>query len=176
MAVYELDGASVETAGEGAYWIADNAAVIGKVKLEKDASIWFGAVLRGDNELITVGEASNVQDGSILHTDMGFPLTIGKNVTIGHRAMLHGCVIGDNSLIGIGATILNGAKIGRNCIIGAHALITEGKEIPDNSLVVGAPGKVIRTRVPEEEAGLLASAAHYVHNWKRYAAGLRKLG
>ena len=175
MAIYELDGFSLITEGDGAFWVADSASVIGKVKLEKDASVWYGAVLRGDNELITVGENSNIQDGSILHTDMGFPLTIGKNVTIGHMAMLHGCTIGDSSLIGIGATILNGAKIGRNCIIGAHALVTEGKEIPDNSLVVGAPAKVIRERTPEQEAGLLASAAHYVENWKRYSKGLKRL-
>ena len=176
MAIYELDGHSIQTEGEGQYWVAETAVVVGKVKLERDASVWFGAVLRGDNELITIGENSNVQDGSVLHTDMGYPLTIGRNVTIGHMAMLHGCTIGDNSLIGIGATVLNGAKIGRNCIIGAHALVTEGKEIPDNSLVVGAPAKIVRERSADDEAALLASAAHYVANWKRYADGLKEIG
>lgn len=150
------------------YWVAPNATLIGKVILHENASVWYNVVIRGDNEPIIIGENSNVQDGSILHNDVGIPLTIGKNVTIGHMAMLHGCEIGDNSLIGIGAVILNRAKIGKNCIIGAKALIPEGKEIPDNSLVMGAPGKIIREVTPEMAQGLLASALHYVGNWQRY--------
>ena len=128
----------------GNYWIAPDAQVMGAIILEENASIWFAAVLRGDNEPITIGENSNVQDGAVMHTDIGFPLTLGKNVTVGHQAMLHGCTVGDNSLVGIGATILNGAKIGKNCLIGAHALVGEGKEIPDNSMVLGMPGKIVR--------------------------------
>lgn len=176
MAIYELDGQSVVTEGEGNFWIADSAEVIGKVKLEKNASVWFNAVLRGDNELITIGENSNVQDGTIMHTDMGCPLNVGKNVTIGHMAMLHGCTIGDNSLIGIGATVLNNAKIGKNCLIGAHALVPEGKVIPDNSLVMGAPGKVVRELVEDQARMLELSAQHYVENWQRYAKGLKRIG
>lgn len=154
------------------YWVAPNATLIGRCELHENASIWFNVTMRGDNEPIIVGENSNVQDGSVLHTDMGAPLTIGKNVTIGHMAMLHGCTIGDNSLVGIGAVILNHAKIGKNCIIGAKALIPEGKEIPDNSLVVGAPGKIIRQIDEKTEQFLTASALHYVENWKRYKAQL----
>ena len=150
------------------YFIADNATVIGSVVLEQYASIWFNAVLRGDNDVITVGENSNVQDGSVLHTDGGFPLTIVKNVTIGHKVMLHGCVIGDNSLIGINAVVLNGAKIGKNCLIGANALIPEGKVIPDGSLVMGSPGKVVREMTADQIKGLELSALHYVENFKRY--------
>lgn len=175
MAVYELDGAKLTTEGEGAYWIADSAHVIGKVALKKNASVWFNVVIRGDNELIIIGENTNVQDGSVLHTDMGCPLTLGRNVTIGHMAMLHGCSVGDNTLIGIGATVLNNARIGRNCLIGAHALIPEGKEIPDNSLVMGAPGKVVRELGEAQILSLEASALHYVENWKRYASGLKRL-
>ena len=170
-----MDGESVQTEGEGRYWIADSAQVIGNVALKDNASVWFGAILRGDNELITIGENSNVQDGTVMHTDMGFPLTLGKNVTIGHMAMLHGCTVGDNSLIGIGATVLNGAKIGNNCLIGAHALIPEGKEIPDNSLVMGAPGKVVKEVSDIQVQILEASAHHYVENWQRYAKGLKRL-
>lgn len=173
MTIYALDGVSPELPETGHYWIAPDASVIGKVKLEVNASVWFGAVLRGDNELILVGENSNVQDGCVLHTDMGAPLSIGKNCTIGHRAMLHGCVIGDNSLIGMGATILNHAKIGRNCLIGANALISEGKVIPDNSLVIGVPGKIVRELDAGAMAGLPKSAAGYVRNWQRYAKGLK---
>lgn len=168
---YSLDGVRVETSGDD-YWIAPTAAVIGKVKLEKNASVWWGAVLRGDIELITVGENSNVQDGSVLHTDEGFPLTIGRNVTIGHMVMMHGCTIGDGSLVGIGAVILNGTRIGRNCIIGAKTLLSEGKEIPDNSLVMGAPGKVVRTVTPEMAARTAEGVQRYVANWQRYKAGL----
>ncbi len=157
---------------EGDYWVADSAVVVGSVLLKKDASIWFNAVLRGDNELITIGEGSNVQDGSVLHTDPGCPLVIGDHVTIGHKVMLHGCEIGDNSLIGINAVILNRAKIGRNCLIGANALITEGKEIPDNSMVLGSPGKVVRQLTDDEARGLRVSADHYVSNARRFRAGL----
>ncbi|MGH8351959.1 MAG: gamma carbonic anhydrase family protein [Pseudomonas sp.] len=153
-------------------WVAPNASLVGKVRLEPGASIWFNAVLRGDNELIHVGANSNVQDGSVLHTDMGYPLSIGKGVTIGHKVMLHGCSVGDYSLIGINAVVLNGAKIGKYCIIGANTLIPEGKEIPDGSLVVGTPGKVVRELSEQQKKMLEASAAHYVHNAQRYAREL----
>ena len=165
--IYNLGDRKVEIRTDD-YFIADNATVIGSVVLEQNASIWFNAVLRGDNDVITVGENSNVQDGSVLHTDGGFPLTIGKNVTIGHKVMLHGCVIGDNSLIGINAVVLNGAKIGKNCLVGANALIPEGKVIPDGSLVMGSPGKVVREMTADQIKGLELSALHYVENFKRY--------
>jgi carbonic anhydrase/acetyltransferase-like protein (isoleucine patch superfamily) len=173
MALHILDGIAPELPEEGAYWIAASADVIGRVRLERNASIWFNAVLRGDNELISVGEGSNVQDGCVLHTDMGSPLTIGKHCTIGHKAMLHGCRIGDNTLVGIGSIILNNAVIGKNCLIGAHSLISERKVIPDNSLVMGSPGKVVRELDAEAIARLSAAAASYVLNWQRYAKGLR---
>ena len=153
-------------------WVAPNASLIGKVRLDAGASVWFGAVLRGDNELIHIGENSNVQDGTVMHTDAGVPLNIGKGVTIGHNAMLHGCTVGDFSLIGINAVLLNGARIGRHCIIGANALIAEGKEIPDGSLVMGSPGKVVRELSEQQMKMLEASAAHYVHNAQRYARDL----
>ena len=153
-------------------FVADNAMLMGSVLLKEGASVWFNAVLRGDSDLITVGYHSNVQDGSVLHTDPGIPLVIGSHVTIGHKVMLHGCEIGDNTLIGINAVILNGAKIGKNCLIGANALITEGKEIPDNSMVMGAPGKVVRQLTEAEIAGLKMSAEHYVANGRRFRAGL----
>ena len=173
MGIYQIGDKQPQFPPQGEYWIAPNATVLGDVILLKDASVWFGVVIRGDNDPITIGERSNIQDNSVLHTDEGVPLTIGADVTVGHKAMLHGCTVGDNSLIGIGATVLNRAVIGKNCIIGAHALIPEGKVIPDNSLVVGAPGRVNR-QLGEAEAGLLkASAEHSVRNWKRYAAGLR---
>ena len=172
MNVYNLGAASPTLPGQGEYWIAPNAMVLGNVILKKNASIWFGAILRGDNDLITVGENSNVQDNAVLHTDASFPLTIGSKVTIGHLAMLHGCTIGDNSLIGIGAVIMNGARIGKNCLIGAGALITENKEIPDNALVMGSPGKVVRTLSDEQAAALPRSADGYLANWKRYRAEL----
>lgn len=169
---YSLGERRVETRGE--YFIADTAVVIGSVVLEANASIWFNAVVRGDNDLITIGENSNVQDGAILHTDPGIPLTLGRNVTVGHKAMLHGCTVGDGSLIGINAVILNGAKIGRYCIIGANALIPEGKEIPDFSVVMGSPGKVVK-EVPEARRTFLdASALHYVENFRRYQRDLRR--
>lgn len=174
MSIYRLDGIGIETPPMGNYWIAPSAVLIGKIRMEQDASIWFGAILRGDNELIHVGKRSNVQDGCVLHTDMGFPLTIGADVTIGHMAMLHGCTISRNSLIGIGATILNGSHIGANCIIGAHALISERKEIPDNSLVMGSPGRVVRQVTDEQAAGLGKLADHYVQNYRRYIAGLER--
>jgi carbonic anhydrase/acetyltransferase-like protein (isoleucine patch superfamily) len=158
---------------EGDYWVADNAVVLGSVLLKQDASVWFNAVLRGDNDLITVGEGSNVQDGAVLHTDPGCPLVIGRNVTVGHKVMLHGCQIGDNSLIGINAVVLNRVRIGRNCLIGANALITEGKEIPDNSMVLGAPGKVVRQLTDDEIRGLEISAAHYVENARRFRQALK---
>jgi len=150
------------------YWLAPNAFLLGDVTLKKDANVWYGCVLRGDNEPIVIGEGSNIQENSILHTDPGAPLTIGKDVTVGHLAMLHGCTIGDNSLIGIGAVVLNHAKIGKNCLIGAKALIPEGKEIPDNSLVMGAPGKVIRELNEEQIARLTWTAKNYVNRWRRF--------
>ena len=156
-------------------WIAPSAMVIGNVRLEREASVWFGAVLRGDIELIHVGEGSNIQDNAILHTDAGFPLTIGRSCTIGHRAVLHGCTIGENSLVGIGATVLNGATVGANCIIGAHALVTEGKTIPDNSLAIGAPAKVIRELSAEDISGIAHNADHYIENWRRFSAELVRL-
>jgi len=168
---YSLGNDRVEMADDA--WIADSAAVVGKVRLEAGANVWFGAVLRGDNELILIGEHSNVQDGAVMHTDMGYPLTLGKGVTVGHNAMLHGCTVGDYSLVGIGAVILNGAKIGKHCIIGANTLIGEGKEIPDGSLVVGSPGKVVRELNDQQKKMLEASAAHYVHNAQRYQRDLK---
>lgn len=176
MAIYALDGRAPTFPESGNYWVAPDAQVIGDIILLENASVWFNAVLRGDNEPITIGVNSNVQDGAVMHTDIGFPLTLGKNVTIGHQAMLHGCTIGDNSLIGIGATVLNGAKIGRNCLIGAHALVGEGKEIPDNSMVLGMPGKIVRALDDANEKMMIASAEHYVDNWKRYQSGLKELG
>ena len=173
MAVYNLGNVTPELPNDDEYWIAPSASVIGRVILKKNASVWFGATLRGDNDPITVGENSNVQDGSVCHTDHGSPLVIGANVTVGHMVMLHGCTIGDNSLVGIGSIVLNGARIGKNCLIGANCLITEGKEIPDNSLVMGAPGKVVR-EVSDEQARMLAAGAlHYVENWKRFRRELR---
>jgi carbonic anhydrase/acetyltransferase-like protein (isoleucine patch superfamily) len=172
--LYSLDGVPVETPGSGAFWVAPNATLVGRVILRENASVWFNAVLRGDNEPIIVGENSNVQDGAVLHTDMGSPLTIGRDVTIGHLAMLHGCEIGDGSLVGIGAVVLNGARIGKGCLIGAKALISEGKAIPDGSMVLGAPGRIVRTLDDDSRAGLAAGAAHYVENWRRYAAGLAR--
>ena len=170
--LYKLGDASVEIAGDD-WFVAETAAVIGRVRLENNASVWFGAVLRGDNELIVVGENANVQDLSVLHTDPGIPLTIGRNVTVGHKVMLHGCTIGDNSLIGINSVVLNGANIGSNCLIGANSLITEGKQIPDGSLVLGSPAKVIRQLTDEEKAMLLASAETYVRNFKRFKRELK---
>ncbi len=168
MTVYALGALAPQVPSEDEYWIAPTAAVMGDVVLKKNVSIWWGAVARGDTDTLTIGENSNVQDGSVLHADVGMPLLIGANVTVGHMVMLHGCTIGDNSLIGIGAIVLNGAKIGKNCLIGAGALIAEGKEIPDNSLVMGAPGKVVREISEQQAMGLKMSALHYVENWKRF--------
>lgn len=173
MALYQLDDRIPEIADEAESWVAQDAQVIGRVRLEREASIWFGAILRGDNELIHVGERSNIQDGCVCHTDMGFPLTIGAGCTIGHNAILHGCTIGSNSLVGMGATVLNGAVIGQNCLIGANTVILEGKVIPDNSLVIGMPGKVVRELDDEAVEGLRKSADRYVRNWRRFEAGLK---
>jgi len=176
MPVYALGETRPILPPEGQYWIAPNAQVMGRVELKTNASIWFGVTLRGDNDPIVIGEGSNVQDGSVLHTDEGVPLTIGANVTIGHMVMLHGCTVGDGSLIGIGSIVLNGAKIGKNCLVGANTLITEGKEFPDNSMIVGSPGRVLRTLTPEQGAMLAHGAAHYVANWKRYQRDLAAAG
>jgi len=169
--IYSLGQRRLEIRGQD-YFIADNATVIGSVILEQNASIWFNAVLRGDNDLITIGENSNIQDGSVLHTDSGVPLTVGKNVTVGHKVMLHGCEIGEGSLVGINSVILNGAKIGKHCLIGANSLIAEGKVIPDGSMVIGSPGKIVRQLTPEQIQGLAMSAQHYVENFKRYQQDL----
>ncbi|SON55428.1 Serine acetyltransferase [Hartmannibacter diazotrophicus] len=172
MPIYTLDGIAPTLAPEGC-WVAPCATLVGRIVLEADASVWFGCVLRGDNEEIRIGRGSNVQDVCVLHTDMGFPLTIGPNCTVGHRAILHGCTIGENSLIGMGATLLNGAKIGKNCLIGANSLIPEGKEIPDNSLVMGMPGKVVR-QIDEAAAERMRKTSEgYVRNWKRFRDGMK---
>lgn len=171
---YRLSDSLVETHPQS--WVAPNATLVGKIRLDAGANVWFGAVLRGDNELIHIGENSNVQDGSVMHTDMGYPLTLGTGVTVGHNAMLHGCSVGDYSLVGINAVVLNGAKIGKYCIIGANTLIAEGKVIPDGSLVVGSPGKVVRELTEQQKKMLEASAAHYVHNAQRYARELAEQG
>ena len=174
MALYELEGKAPQL-GNGA-WVADNAQVIGDVVLGDHASVWFGVVIRGDNETIRIGRNTNVQDLSVLHSDHGQPLTIGENVTLGHQVMVHGCTIGDNSLIGIQAVVLNGARIGRNCIVGAGSVVTEGKEFPDNSLIIGSPAKVVRTLDEAAARKLAASAENYVANARRFATGLRKVG
>ena len=173
MTVYALADKNPRLPQDGEYWIAPNATVIGDVTLHPGASVWFGAVVRGDNDPITIGRDTNIQDGSVLHSDPGEPLTIGDGVTVGHMVMLHSCEIGDNCLIGIGSVILGRARIGHNCLIGANTLITEGKVIPDNSLVMGQPGKVVRQLEPGQVEALKASAAHYVQNWQRYAAHLK---
>ena len=172
MAAYRLGDQTPILPSDGEYWIAPTATVLGRVTLKKNASIWFGAVLRGDNDPIVIGENSNIQDNAVLHTDVGTPLTIGDNVTVGHLVMMHGCTVGDGSLVGIGAIVLNGAKIGKCCLIGAGALITEGKDIPDYSVVMGSPGKVVRTLTPEQAAGVAAGSMHYVENWKRFKRDL----
>lgn len=172
MPIYALADADLEIEEEGAYWVAPNAVLIGKVVLKRNASVWFGAVLRGDNEPITIGENSNVQDNAVLHTDPGAPLTIGAGVTIGHLAMLHGCVIGDDCLIGIRASVLNRAHIAKECLIGAHALITERKTFAPRSLLTGVPAQVARELSPEQVQSVRASALHYVENWRRYRTAL----
>jgi carbonic anhydrase/acetyltransferase-like protein (isoleucine patch superfamily) len=176
MAIYELDGQKPEFPADGLYWVAEMASVVGRVRLRSDVSIWYGSVLRGDNEWIEVGARSQVQDNSTLHTDPGFPLTIGEDCVIGHNVVLHGCTIGDRSLIGMGAIVLNGARIGANCLVGAGALITEGKIFPDNSVILGSPAKAVRESDDKVRA-MIARAAHvYVKRWKRYAAGLKRIG
>ncbi len=174
MAIYELDGHTPQL-GKNAY-IADSAQVIGKVTLEENASVWFGTIIRGDSEHIRIGRNSNVQDGSVLHADEGVPLTLGENVSVGHKVMLHGCTVGDGSLIGIGAVVLNHAKIGRNCLVGAGALVTEGKEFPDGSMILGSPAKAVKQLSSEQIAGLQRIAQHYVDNAERYRKGFRKIG
>lgn len=171
MPVYALDSISPEMEDES-IWIAPDASVIGRVRLGRDVGIWFGAVLRGDNERISIGAGSNVQEHTVMHTDPGFPLTVGEGCTIGHRAILHGCTIGENSLVGMGAIVLNGARIGANCLVGAGALVTEGKVFPDNSLIIGTPARVARTLDEGAVEGLRQSASHYVANARRFRAGL----
>lgn len=175
MPLYALDGIEPKTPGEGRYWVAPDAHVIGRVILGEDVGIWFGAVLRGDNEAITIGPESNIQEHAMLHTDMGSPLTMGRGCTIGHGAILHGCVLGDHVLVGMGATILNGAVIGAGSLVGAGALVTEKKEFPPGSLIVGSPAKAVRTLDDKALEGLRGSAAGYVRNWKRFAAGMKRL-
>jgi carbonic anhydrase/acetyltransferase-like protein (isoleucine patch superfamily) len=176
MPIYELDGQAPDLPADGRYWIAENASIIGRVRLKRDASVWFGAVLRGDNEWIEIGERSQVQDNATIHTDPGFPLVIGANCVIGHNVILHGCIIGDNSLIGMGAILLNGAKIGANSLVGAGALVTEGKSFPDNSLIVGAPARAVRT-VDEAASRMIATGADiYVRRHQHYAKALKRIG
>jgi len=176
MPIYALDGARPEFPPTGRYFIAPDAALIGRVIVEEDASIWFNAVLRGDNEPITIGRRSNIQDGCVLHTDPGFPLVIGAGCTVGHGAILHGCTIGENCLIGMGATVSNGAKIGANCLIGANALVTEGKEFPANSLIIGMPARAIRTLDENAVKTIAASAEIYFRRWQNYQKHLQKIG
>jgi carbonic anhydrase/acetyltransferase-like protein (isoleucine patch superfamily) len=175
MAIYALDGESPELPADGLYWVADTAVVVGRVRLGSEASVWYGSVLRGDNEWIEIGARSQVQDNSTLHTDPGFPLTIGKDCVIGHNVVLHGCTIGDNSLIGMGAIVLNGAKIGANCLVGAGALITEGKEFPDGAVILGAPAKAMRETDEKARAMIARGADVYVRRWKQYEAGLKRI-
>ena len=176
MPLYALGPKTPSLPAPDRFWVAPNAQVIGDVRLGEDVGIWFGAVLRGDNDPITIGARSNVQDNSVLHSDSGVPCTVGADCTIGHNVTLHGCTVGDNSLIGMGATVLNGAVIGRNCIVGANALVTEGKVFPDFSLIVGSPAKAVRVLPPEVAEQLKRSADHYVANWQRYAAQLKPQG
>ncbi|MES2879992.1 MAG: gamma carbonic anhydrase family protein [Pseudomonadota bacterium] len=173
MAIYELDGA-VPRISDSA-WVADSAQVMGDVELADDASVWFGTVIRGDMDTIRIGQRTNIQDGSVLHADAGLPLTLGDDVTVGHKVMLHGCTVGDGSLIGIGAIVLNGAKIGKGCLVGAGSLVTEGKEFPDGSMIIGSPAKVVRQLTPEQLEGFLRNAEHYVANARRYRTGLSKI-
>jgi carbonic anhydrase/acetyltransferase-like protein (isoleucine patch superfamily) len=175
MPIYSLDDVVPSLPEPGRYWIAPDAHVIGRVRLGADVGIWFGAVLRGDNELMEVGDGTNVQDGAMLHSDLGAPLTVGPGCTIGHHAILHGCTIGENTLIGMGATVLNNARIGANCLVGASALITEGKTFPDNSLIVGSPAKAVRTLDPDAIERLRLSARNYVENWRRFAGGMKRI-
>jgi carbonic anhydrase/acetyltransferase-like protein (isoleucine patch superfamily) len=174
MALYQLDDHVPQL--DATAWVADSAQVIGNVELAEGASVWFGAILRGDSEPLRIGKGSNVQDGTVIHADPGFPTTLGENVTVGHQVMLHGCTVGDGSLIGIQAVVLNGAKIGKHCLVGAGALVTEGKEFPDGSMILGSPAKVVRQLTPGQIEGLQRVAKHYVQNALRYKAGLKRLG
>ena len=176
MAVYELDGTRPEFPADGLYWIAETAAVIGRVRLHSDVSIWYGSVLRGDNEWIEIGARSQVQDNATLHTDPGFPLTVGEDCVIGHNVVLHGCAIGNASLIGMGAIVLNGAKIGSNCLVGAGALVLASKEFPDNTVILGAPAKAARASDEAARVEIARAASVYVKRWKQYAAGLKRIG
>ena len=173
MAIYQLDDLSPTI--HPSAWVAENAQVVGNVSLGEDCSVWFGVVMRGDTERLTIGRGTNIQDASVLHADPGMPLIIGENVSVGHQVMLHGCTVGDGSLIGIGAIVLNGARIGKNCLVGAGALVTEGKEFPDGSMILGSPAKAVRQLSPEQIAGLRKAAAHYMANARRYRSGLKKL-
>ena len=174
MAIYQLGDDAPELAPSA--WVADSAQVIGRVRMAAGSSVWYGAVLRGDNDWITLGARSNIQDGSVLHTDPGFPLTLGDDVTVGHQVMLHGCTIGDGALIGIQAVVLNGAKIGKNCLVGAGSVVTEGKEFPDNSLILGSPAKAVRQLSPEQASRMRLAALHYVDNAQRHRTQLKKIG
>lgn len=176
MPIYELDGQAPEFPADGRYWVAETAVLVGRVRMKSDTSIWFGAVLRGDNEWIELGNRSQIQDNATLHTDLDFPLVIGEDCVIGHQVMLHGCTIGNNSLIGMSATVLNGARIGNNSLVGAGALVTEGKSFPDNSLIVGSPARAIRTLSPEAIAQIRSGADHYVRRSREYAERLRRIG
>ena len=176
MAIYELDGQGPDLPQDGSYYIADTAVVIGKVRLKTAASVWFGAVIRGDNEWIEIGEGSNVQDNATCHTDLGFPLTIGKNCTVGHNVILHGCTLEDGALVGMGSIVMNGAKIGRSSIVGAGAVITEGKEFPENSLIIGAPAQVVKTLDPAQVEQMESTARFYVANGPRFKKGLKRIG
>jgi carbonic anhydrase/acetyltransferase-like protein (isoleucine patch superfamily) len=175
MPIYAIDDLTPELPDEDRYWVAPDAHVMGRVRFAEDVGVWFGAVLRGDNDLISIGARSNVQEGAVLHTDRGFPITVGEDVTIGHHAILHGCTVGDGSLIGMGATILNGAKIGKGCLVGANALVTEGKEFPDNSMIMGAPAKVTRVLDDASAARMRSGAKNYVGNWQRFKKGLKRI-
>lgn len=174
MAIYAIDGVAPHIATTA--WVADSAQVMGQVELGEGASVWFGAVVRGDTDRITIGAGSNIQDASVLHADAGQPLLVGERVTVGHQVVLHGCTIGDESLIGIGAVVLNGAKIGKNCLVGAGALVTEGKEFPDGSMILGSPAKAVRQLTPAQIEGLRQSARHYTDNARRFRDGLQKIG
>jgi carbonic anhydrase/acetyltransferase-like protein (isoleucine patch superfamily) len=175
MPLYALGDLTPKTPPSDRFWLAPGATIIGQVEIDEDVGIWFGSVLRGDNEPIRIGRGTNIQEGVMVHTDPGLPVAIGEGCTIGHHAIVHGCTIGDNSLIGMGATVLNGAKIGRNCLVGANALITEGKEFPDGSLIVGSPARVVRSLNEEQVEGLRRSARNYVANWRRFARDLRRM-
>ncbi len=176
MPIYEIDGQAPEFPGQGEYWVAETATLIGRVRLKREASVWFGAVLRGDNEWIELGERSQIQDNATLHTDPGFPMVIGSNCVIGHNVILHGCTIGDDSLIGMGAIMMNGVKIGKHSLVGAGSVVPEGKSFPDHSLIVGAPARAIRT-LDEKAAQMIRGGADiYVRRWKQYAQGLKRIG